>query len=206
MKPTTEALKEYKTSASEWAAQRLADESTVIVDVETTGLLSKDPETEVVQVSIINVHARPLISMLIKPAQPMGAEVIEIHKITNEQVQHQPTFPQVAKFLSFILDGKHLVAYNADFDVKLLWHLFKKYKQDLPKISGSSCCMDRYAEWCGDWNEKKDGFRWQKLPQLSGMPSHDAFADCVSTLKVMQMMAANVDTQSLSADEISLDF
>lgn len=206
MKPTTDELKEYKDNASQWAAERLADESTVIVDVETTGLLSKDPETEVVQVSIVNIHGRPLFSMLVKPSRPMGEEVIGIHKITNEQVQFQPTFPQIAKFLSFILEGKHLVAYNADFDVKLLWHLFKKYKQDLPKISGSSCCMDRYAEWCGDWNEKKDGFKWQKLPQLSGMPSHDAFADCVSTLKVIQVMAANVDTQDLSADEISLDF
>jgi hypothetical protein len=38
------------------------------------------------------------------------------------------------------------------------------------------------------------------------MPSHDAYADCVSTLKVMQMMAANSDTQDITAEMISLDF
>ena len=206
MKPNQSELKEYKEKASEWAKERLADANTVILDVETTGLLSKDPDTEIVQLSIINTQGRPLLSMLIKPSKPMEEEVINIHKISNEQVQHQPIFSQVAKFISFILKDKHLIAYNADFDVKLLWHLFKKYNQELPKLAGSSCCMDRYSEWVGEWNTKKDGFKWNKLPQLSGMPSHDAFSDCVSTLKVMQLMAGEVETQTLTADEIDLDF
>jgi DNA polymerase-3 subunit epsilon len=206
MKPTFEELKQYKTSASEWAAQRLADAKTVILDLETTGLLSRDPETEVCQVAITDTKGRPLFSMLLKPSKPMSNEVIGIHEITNEQVQHQPIFPQVAKFLSFILEDKHVVCYNADFDWKLMVHMYKKYEAPLPKVDGVSCAMDRYSEWCGDWNEKKDGFKWQKLPQLSGMPSHDAYADCVSTLKVMQMMAANSDTQDITAEMISLDF
>ena len=206
MKPTQSELKEYKEKASEWAKERLADSKTVILDVETTGLLSKDPDTEIVQLSIINMQGRPLFSMLVKPSKPMGEEVVNIHKITNEQVQHQPIFPQIAKFISFVLADKHLIAYNADFDVKLLWHLFKKYEQELPKIAGSSCCMDKYSEWVGEWNTKRDGFKWNKLPQLSGMPSHDAFSDCVSTLKVMELMAGNPDKQDLTVDDISLDF
>jgi len=152
------------------------------------------------------MQGRPLFSMLVKPSKPMGEEVVNIHKITNEQVQNQPIFPQIAKFISFVLADKHLIAYNADFDIKLLWHLFKKYEQELPKIAGSSCCMDKYSEWVGEWNTKRDGFKWNKLPQLSGMPSHDAFSDCVSTLKVMELMAGNPDKQDLTADDISLDF
>jgi DNA polymerase-3 subunit epsilon len=206
MKPTAEQLAQAKEKASAWASERLQDQKTVIIDVETTGLLSRDPETEIVQISVINIQGRPLFSMLLKPNQPMNQEVIDIHKITNEQIQDQPTFPQVAKMISFVLENKHLVCYNADFDVKLLWHMFKKYKIALPKVSGSSCCMDEYSQWVGEWNTKKDGYKWQELPKLSGMPSHDAFADCVSTLKVMEMMAGNFDTQEITADEISLDF
>jgi DNA polymerase-3 subunit epsilon len=206
MKPTIEERKVYKDNASEWAAERLADLSTVIVDTETTGLPSKDPDTEIVQLSITDVKGKPLFSMLLKPNKKMGDEVIAIHGITNEQIQHQPMFHQVAKIIEFVLKDKHVVCWNADFDVKLLWSLFKKYEKDLPKIAGASCAMDKYSEWVGEWSDKKEGFKWQRLPNLSGMPAHDAFSDCISTLKAMEMMASKFDPTSVTADEISLDF
>jgi DNA polymerase-3 subunit epsilon len=206
MKPTEAQLKEFKEKAGEWATERLSDLKTVIVDTETTGLPSKDPETEVVQLAITDVKGRPLFCMLLKPANPMSDEVIGIHGITNEQVIDQPTFLQVAKVISFVLENKHVVCWNSDFDVKLLWSLFKKYKQPLPKISGASCAMDKYSEWAGEWSTKKDGFKWQKLPALSGMPAHDAFADCLSTIRVMELMSNRFNPSEVSAEEIDLDF
>ena len=195
-----------KEAASQWAKDRLADDSTVIIDIESTGLLNQDPDTEIAQISIINVKGRPLFSMLLKPNKPMGEVVMDIHKITNDEVFNQPVFPQIAKIISFILQDKHVVCYNADFDVKLLWHMFKKYEQELPKISGSSCCMDRYSEWCGEWSVKKKGWKWQKLPALGYGMSHDALTDCQSTLKVIEKMAGSFDPTKVSASEIDLDF
>jgi DNA polymerase-3 subunit epsilon len=206
MKPTPDQLKETKAKAAEWAAERLADLSTVVVDTETTGLPSRDPDTEVCQLSITDPKGKPLFSMLLKPNKPMGDEVIGIHGITNEQVQHQPMFPQVAKIISFVLENKHVVCYNSSFDIKLLWSLFKKYELPVPKVTGISCAMEEYSRWCGDWSEKKEDFKWQKLPNLSGLPAHDAYSDCVSTIKVMEMMAKNADKMDITADEISLDF
>jgi len=206
MKPTTEELARFKGGAAEWAKERLADASTVIIDTETTGLPSKDPDTEVCQLAITDVKGRPLFSMLVKPNKPMSDEVIAIHGITNEQVQNQPIFSQVAKMVAFVLENKQVVCWNSDFDVKLLWSLFKKYDQDLPKIAGASCAMDKYSEWVGEWNTKKDGFKWQRLPALSGMPAHDAFADCLSTIKAMEMMAGSVNKEELNAEDIALDF
>jgi DNA polymerase-3 subunit epsilon len=206
MKPTTEELARFRESATEWAKERLADASTVIIDTETTGLPSKDPDTEICQLAITDVKGRPLFSMLVKPNKPMNDEVIAIHGITNEQVQNQPIFSQIAKMVAFVLEGKHVVCWNSDFDVKLLWSLFKKYDQKLPKISGASCAMDQYSEWVGEWNAKKEGFKWQRLPALSGMPAHDAFADCLSTIKVIEMMAGSVSKEELNAEDIDLDF
>jgi len=206
MKPTIEELKEFKEKAEMWAAERLADPMTVIVDTETSGLLSNNPDTEICQLSITDTKGKPLFSMLLKTAQPMNDEVIGIHGITNEQIQHQPIFPQVAKMIAFVLEGKHVTCWNADFDVRLLWHLFKKYDQKLPAISGASCAMDKYSEWCGEWNTKRDGFKWQRLPALSGLPAHDAYADCLSTIKVMEKMSGSFDPLSVEADTISLDF
>ena len=157
MKPTDTELKEIKAKAEEWATERLADANTVICDTETTGLPSKDPDTEICQLSITDTKGKPLFSMLLKPNKPMDDVVIGIHGITNEQVQNQPMFPQVAKMIAFVLENKHVVCYNSAFDVKLLWSLFKKYDLPTPKVSGISCAMEKYSEWMGEWNEKKTG-------------------------------------------------
>ena len=206
MKPPAEKLKEYKDAACQWAQERLADENTVIVDLESTGLLREDPETEIAQICILNIHGRPLFSMLLKPSAPMQQTVIDIHKISNEQIATQPIFPQVARMISFVLKDKHLVAWNADFDVSLLWHMFKKYKIEVPKTAGMSCAMDKYSEWSGEWNSKKDGFKWQKLPNFIGEETHDAFNDCRNALKAMQKMAGCFNEEALCAEDISLDF
>ena len=205
-KPSTEKLKEYKDAASNWAQERLADSNTVILDLESTGLLREDPETEIAQICILDVHGRPLLSMLLKPSQPMSETVMGIHKITNEQVIKQPIFPQVAKMIAFVLREKHVVAWNMDFDWKLLMHMFKKYKMEPPKIAGASCAMDSYSEWAGEWNTKRDGFKWQRLPNFLGIDTHDAQNDCLNTLKAMQKMAGAFKEEDLTEDMIDLDF
>ena len=206
MKPTESQLAEYKNAASNWAKERLADSSTVLLDLESTGLLREDPETEITQICIIDLQGRSLFNMLLKPSQPMSDKVISIHHISNEQIINQPIFPQVAKMISFVLKDKHVVAFNAEFDWSLLVHMFKKYDLPKPEVSGISCAMDRYSEWCGEWNTKRDGFKWQRLPNFTGDASHDAYNDCRNTLKVMEKMAGAFNEEDLTEDMIDLDF
>jgi DNA polymerase-3 subunit epsilon len=204
VKPTN--LTEYKEAAAQWARERLADENTVILDLESTGILREDPETEIAQICITNVKGRPLFSMLLKPSQPMSDKVIGIHKIANEDIINQPIFPQVAKIIAFVLKGKHVVAFNADFDWKLLLHMFRKYEIEVPKVAGISCAMDRYSEWCGEWSDKKQGWKWQKLPNFLGIETHDALNDCQNTLKTIEKMAGRFNEEELTASDIDLDF
>ena len=206
MQTTTADPSQRKSAAKQWAVERLADPNTVILDVETTGILSKDPNTEIVQLSLVNMAGRPVLNMMLKPDRPMGQEVQAIHGITNEMVQDKPFFLQVAKVISSYLEGKHVVAYNADFDIALLMHLFDKYQEPRPKITKASCCMDQYSAWVGEWSKKKNDVKWQKLPNLSGLPSHDALSDCLSTLKIMQKMAGLFDEATQDAELIDLDF
>lgn len=206
MKPTDSQLAEYKEGAKQWAQERLADGNTVILDLESTGLLREDPETEIAQICILDLQGRPLFSMLLKPSQPMNERVIDIHKISNEQVINQPTFPQIAKIISFVLRNKHVVAWNLDFDWKLLVHMFKKYEIEKPQVAGLSCSMDKYSEWAGEWSPKKEGFKWQRLPNFLGEDAHDAQVDCRNTLKAIQKMAGAFNEEELTADDISLDF
>jgi len=204
MKPTDFA--EYKEKAKQWACDRLADANTVILDLESTGLLREDPETEIAQICITDVKGRQLFSMLLKPCTPMSDRVIDIHKITNEQVINQPIFPQIAKMIAFVLKGKHVIAWNMEFDWVLLTHMFQKYDISKPEVAGLSCAMDKYSEWCGEWSTKKNGFKWQRLPNLLGIEAHDAYHDCQNTLKAMEKMAGAFNEEELTADDISLDF
>jgi hypothetical protein len=84
--------------------------------------------------------------------------------------------------------------------------MFKKYKMDPPKTAGMSCAMDKYSEWSGEWNTKRDGFKWQRLPNFLGIDTHDAQNDCLNTLKAMQKMAGLFNEKALSAEDIDLDF
>lgn len=206
MKPTELEFKELRESATQWAKAALADKNSVIVDTETTGLPSQDPDTEICQLSIINMDARPLFSILVKPNKPMGEKVIGIHGITNEQVEGQPTFPQIARMASFVLEGKNVICYNSSFDVKLIWSLYKKYNLDVPKVASISCAMEKYSEFKGEWNENKQSLKWHKLPCLAAGQAHDALTDCASTLKLLQLMAGDFDPLKVEAEEISLDF
>ena len=206
MKPSTESLTEYKENAKQWAIERLAESNTVILDLESTGLLREDPTTEIAQICITDTQGRQLFSMLLKPAQPMDEKVIGIHRISNEQVINQPIFPQVAKIIAFVLKDKHVVAWNAEFDVSLLWHMFKKYELAKPEVAGLSCAMDKYSEWAGEWSAKKDGFKWQKLPNFAGTDAHDAYYDCQNALLAMRKMAGCFEEEKLSAEDIDLNF
>ena len=206
MKPTFDQLTTFKDNAKQWATERLADQNTVILDLESTGLLREDPETEIAQICILDIQGRPLFSMLLKPSQPMNDTVIGIHKISNEQVVNQPMFPQVARMISFVLKDKHVVSWNMEFDWRLLVHMFGKYEIDKPKTAGLSCAMDKYSEWSGEWNSKKDGFKWQRLPNFLGEEAHDAQVDCRNTLKAMQKMAGLFNEEKLTAEDIDLDF
>ena len=178
----------------------------MIIDLESTGILRTNPHTEIVQLSVVNTAGRPVLTMILKPDRPMDAEVQAIHGITNEMVEDKPFFLQVAKIIAKYLEGKHVIAYNADFDIALLMHLYDKYEEERPKIAGASCCMDEYSNWVGEWSTKKNDVKWQRLPNLSGLNSHDALSDCLSTLKVMQKMAGLFDEATQDAELIDLDF
>jgi DNA polymerase-3 subunit epsilon len=168
--------------------------------------LREDPETEIAQICITDVKGRQLFSMLLKPSQPMSDKVIGIHKITNEQVINQPMFPQVARMIEFVLRDKHVIAWNLEFDWKLLVHMFQKYDIAKPKVAGLSCAMDKYSEYAGEWSTTKNGFKWQRLPNLLGIEAHDAYHDCLNTLKAMEKMAGHFDEAALDAEAIDLDF
>lgn len=194
---------EAKQHASTWAKERLHDRNTLIVDTETTGILRQDPDTEICQISVINSKGQPVLSLLLNPGRPIPMIVQKIHGITTEDVKDAPTFKEVSALLYQTFQGKHVVAYNAQFDIHLIWHLFEKYKCPKPECE-VSCAMEQYAAWNNVWDPRKDDWKWQRLPHLAYGKAHDALTDCSSTLELLKLMA--YERQTDDSELLALDF
>lgn len=179
-------LLQARNSASKWAKELLArDPNTwVILDTETTGL---DHDDEVIQIGVINSAGDVLIdNLLVKPTCEISPIAESIHGIAAEMVSGAPLFLEVVPRLVEVVKGKHLVIYNAAYDLRILSQSDRKFGWNIERVvDGVSCAMLKYAEWYGDWNDYHGSFRWQRLP--SG--DHSALGDCRAVLELIKRMA-----------------
>ena len=202
--PTKEQQLNKKEEAIKWAKARLNDPNTLIVDVETTGLLTRDPETEIVSLAMVDIHGRPVLAALVNPNRPIPKEAQSIHGIEDRDVLNSPPFPVIGDLAGMIMAGKHIVCYNAGFDVHLIVHLMGKYGLPVPEFE-VSCAMEMYAQFVGDWSKTKGSYKWQKLPKLAFGSAHDSLVDCQSTLQLMKKMTGDFSDEPPTTD-IDLDF
>jgi DNA polymerase-3 subunit epsilon len=111
-----------------------------------------------------------------------------IHGITNERVVDAPSFVEVWPEIYKHMEGKLLVIYNAEFDLRILNQSMLAHHDDYPiglSCESFACAMNKYAEWVGEWNEYHGNFRRQRLP--SG--NHAALDDCRAVLQLIRKMA-----------------
>jgi DNA polymerase III subunit epsilon len=104
-------------------------------DTETSG---KYPiESEICEIAAVKYRDGQVVDefqSLIKPRRPMGDEVIKIHGITNEMVQNAPALKEVLpKFHKFI-EGGHLIAHHAPFDLGFISVGFEDCQLSLPTL------------------------------------------------------------------------
>src|SRR5690606_105710 len=97
--------------------KRWAKEDFVILDTETTGLSDDD---EIIEIAIIDRNGHVLLNTLIKPINPISEQAKEIHGISNEDVKNAPYWKEVWKHVLSIIEGKKILIYNAEFDLKMI--------------------------------------------------------------------------------------
>jgi len=108
----------------------------VFFDLETTGIdVDKD---RIIQIACVKIHpdgTREKKSKYLNPEISIPEEATKIHGITNQMVQNEPTFKQIAKGLREFMAGCHFGGYNSDrFDVPLLGREFERAGIDDPFI------------------------------------------------------------------------
>lgn len=104
----------------------------VVFDLETTGL-SPEEGHRICEIGAVKVKRTEFVSsfnLLVNPRVEIPAEVVAIHKISNEEVKDAPVFEEVIdSFLDFIGDLP-LLAYNLEFDAGFLNFQLKEIKKE----------------------------------------------------------------------------
>jgi len=165
-----------------------SDETIVVFDIETTGL---DPKID----SIIDLGAAKIqnglivetFQTLIDPLRPIPPNSIEIHHITDQMVQGQPTIePVLLDFLKFV-QGCTIVAHNIDFDYSFISLNGQKYDIyfDNPRLDTVAMARKKYP--------KLHNHRLETLCKYLEIPNntaHRALSDAIATAKLYLVMKA----------------
>lgn len=182
-------------------AQRIAQgwlrSNRIIIDTETTGM---GDVAEIIEIAAINSYGAVLLNTLVKPFASIPAEATAIHGITDEMVANAPTWPEVIGKLLSVAGTDKYIAYNADFDMRMMlqstnFHFTNKASTFVPFICWKECAMKLYAEYRGMPGERGD-YKRHKLTDAAAHEgvtvdgkAHRALADCLMTLGIIKAMA-----------------
>lgn len=105
----------------------------IFFDLETTGTnIVTDRIVELSYLKIYPNSKEESNTFLVNPTIPIPKKIIDIHGISNEDVKDAPTFMQLAKTLSKIIEGCDLAGYNSNkFDIPLLAEEFLRAGVDI---------------------------------------------------------------------------
>ena len=172
-----------KNRSIEWARGIFQQkENWLIFDTETTGI----DRAEICQICLIDLDGQVLLDTLLKPTRPIPPGATAIHGITDAMVANEKSFTDIYPALVDIFANKQGLAYNAQFDVRILNYSCQLHKLSLLEaVARTEDVMVPYSNYYGEPNPKKNSYKWQKLP--SG--DHSAKGDCLATLEVLKQMA-----------------
>ena len=161
------------------------------LDLETTGLCGRNDE--ILDVAIIGDNGEVLLNSLVKPARHTDWPAAQaIHGITPAMVQEAPTYAELEPTITALLKDQDVVIYNAAFDSQFL-------ETPLQTAASIHCCMLRFSDFIGDWNEYYGNNRWQRLSRaikyIGYTPVgdlHRAQTDALATHHVWQFLTDDV--------------
>jgi DNA polymerase III subunit epsilon len=170
-----------RNKAIEWAKSILdRPNEYYILDTETTGL--ENPE--IIELGVIDLAGNEIINQRFCPDSGISGKATQIHGLTHEILENEPEFYSIMDRLEQIVFQRQVLIYNFYFDHTAICQTYEFYNTVIPSFSGD-CVMHWYSQFCGEWNEHRGNYRWQKLPG----GDHSAIGDCRATLAVIKHMA-----------------
>ena len=166
----------------------------VYLDTETTGL---DEMAEMCEIAILDSDGSPLLHTLVKPKNRIPWDAERIHGISNEDVANAPTWPEIRDDVYKILTARKLAIYNAEYDLRIIQQCDQLYGLSPNHVQNWICVMELYAQYFGEWNERRGNYKWQKLTTAAAHTkyiytdrnAHRADEDCRMTRHVLHFLS-----------------
>jgi DNA polymerase III epsilon subunit family exonuclease len=126
-------------------ADRLADLSYVVVDVETTGGSSFGPDriTEIAAVIVERGEISRVYETLVNPQRPIPPMVTRLTNITWDMVARAPTFREIVPQVADAIRGHVFVAHNAGFDWRFVTNEIARATGE--RLEGRRLCTVKMA-------------------------------------------------------------
>lgn len=117
----------------------------IVLDTETTGLEASQGH-RIIEIGCVELINRKQTGshyhQYINPQREIDQGAIEVHGITNEQLQDKPLFAQIAgDFLEFVA-GAELIIHNAPFDLGFLNAELQRLPQEQAKMEALCAVID----------------------------------------------------------------
>ncbi len=183
----------HRRQAIQWA-QNLLARNFYVLDTETTGLGERD---EIIQIGIVDADGNAVLDQLIRPSIPIPPGAARVHGIRDDDVINSPIFSSLYIKLSSLLAGETVIAYNMDFDWRMLQQTVARYRLPDIRIGKRDCAMKQYAKFKGKRSGQGRGYVWHKLTSALAQESiaagnaHNALGDALMTLELVRKMASS---------------
>ena len=177
----------------------------VFFDLETTGInITKDRIIEISLLKVFPNGKEEMKTRKINPEIPIPPESTAIHGITDDDVKDCPTFKQIAKSLSDLIEGCDMAGFNSSrFDVPMLAEEFLRagvdFNTDKRKFVDVQIIFHKkeqrtleaaYSFYC---NKKLDN-------------AHSAEADVIATYEVLKSQLDRYPDLENSVDSLSQEY
>lgn len=140
----------------------------VYLDTETTGLSALGGD-ELLELAIVDDAGNILLDSLVRPVHRTAwPEAQAVHGIALADVADAPELDSLLPRLQEVIEGADaLVIYNADFDLTFLPEPIRSLA-----ASKAVCAMQAFALHTGEWNERRQTWRWHKLTVAATAAGH----------------------------------
>lgn len=190
-------FEEHRKAVIQWADIRFrqaesGEQEFVIIDCETTDMSGK---AEPVQLTVLGWNGQPLLNTLVKPGCKIHPDAFRVHGLSWDKVKHAPTFPQVMETFRRCVTGRIVIAYNLQFDRRIIRQTVEKYHLSPPGAAGYECAMLQFGRFWGTLKKNSKEFKWHSLNdacefmEIERDAAHASLVDCQATLQLMQAMA-----------------
>jgi len=182
-----------KAATQKWARDLMQLDNFYVLDTETTGAGKTD---EIIQLGVVDKHGETVFDVLLKPTVQIQPGASAVNGIYAEDVADAPNFAEIHHQVLDVLKGSVLIAYNMDFDWRMLSQTATRYRKPPIRVKKKACAMKEYARFRGDWNSRHRQYRWHKLTNACGFEgievrdAHNALGDVLMTLELIKKMAA----------------